>query len=102
MSVNPKPIAIGAKSCGAGLSEAPRIIIRNIKVSTISAVKQATSEYPPGKCAAYPLEAKPTAKSNPAFPLAMTNRTPAARQCAYYLRGDVGKQLRRGEALANS
>ena len=33
---------------------------------------------PPGECAPYPFDAKPSVNLNPAFPLAITNRTPAA------------------------
>ena len=39
--VNPRPIAIGANPFGARLSVAPRIIIKNMNVSTTSAVRHA-------------------------------------------------------------
>ena len=48
--VSANPIAMGAKPTGARSSVAPRMIIRNIKVSTISAIRQAPSAYPPGEC----------------------------------------------------
>ena len=44
ISVRPRPMAIGAKPAGARLSVAPRMIIRNMNVSTTSATRQATSE----------------------------------------------------------
>jgi len=53
------------------------MINRKKKVSTISATKQDTREYPPGECAAYPFDAKPPVKLKPAFPLAITYSTPA-------------------------
>src|SRR5208283_1095023 len=69
-------IAIGAKPEGARRSVAPIMIIRKKKVSTTSATKHESSEYPPGEWAAYPFDAKPPLKSNPAFPLAITYSTP--------------------------
>ena len=43
ISVNPKPIAIGAKFAGACSSVAPKMIMRNMKVSVNSAVNAAVS-----------------------------------------------------------
>jgi len=42
-------MAMGAKPTGALLSVAPRIMIRNMKVSTISRVKAARRLYWPGE-----------------------------------------------------
>ena len=44
-SVNAKPMASGANPCGARLSVAPRMIIRNMKVSTTSMTKPADIAY---------------------------------------------------------
>jgi len=44
ISVRPRPIAMGANPCGARLSVEPRIIIRNMKVRTASATRQAIME----------------------------------------------------------
>jgi len=41
ISVNPKPMAIGANPCGARLSVAPKMMIRNINVKTTSVVNAA-------------------------------------------------------------
>ena len=49
VNVSPKPIAMGAKPCGARRSVAPRMMARNMKVKTTSAVRQALNEYPPGE-----------------------------------------------------
>jgi hypothetical protein len=49
INVSPRPMAMGAKPCGARRSVAPRMMARNMKVSTTSAVKHAVSEYPPGE-----------------------------------------------------
>jgi hypothetical protein len=46
---------------------APRMISRNINVKTTSATRHAINEYPPGECAAYPLEANPPARSKTCF-----------------------------------
>ena len=48
--VRPKPMAIGAKPLGARLSVAPKIIIKNINVMTISVTSAETRLYPPGEC----------------------------------------------------
>ena len=46
--VSARPIAIGAKPRGARVSVAPRMTSRKKAVSTTSATRQASSEYPPG------------------------------------------------------
>ena len=44
MSVSPRPMAMGAKPCGARSSVAPRMMSRNMNVITTSATSAATSE----------------------------------------------------------
>ena len=44
ISVSPRPMAMGAKPYGARRSVAPRMIIRNMKVSPSSATRQASRE----------------------------------------------------------
>lgn len=50
INVRPSPMAIGANPAGAHESVVPRMIIRNMNVSTTSATKHASNEYCPGEC----------------------------------------------------
>jgi putative transposase len=65
------PMAMGANPFGARSSVAPRMMKRNIAVSTTSLTRPAASEYPPGEWAPKPLAAKPLESEKPSFPLAM-------------------------------
>jgi PAS domain S-box-containing protein len=79
ISVNARPIAIGAKPAGAFLSVAPWITSRKPAVSTISITMADIIEKPPGECSPKPFEAKPlAAASKPALPLAIIYRMAAA------------------------
>ena len=93
-------MASPAKPLGARLSVAPIMTIRKNAVSTTSARKPASSEYPPGECAPYPFEAKPAWTSKPAFPLAIMKSTSAAVIAPRHLRDDVGNEIRGGETLS--